>query len=177
MDDAARIAQLEAENERLRERVTRLESRCGHLMVDADRREERALRQAESCEYHGEEIQRLRHMADWCWSNGNRQESARQSIVMVLFMLADKCEASESVPGAEVASWLRKAIDAQRKTGREPGFPTFADCQRAGGCDHPALSPSLSEAVRATRKPRRQSAVQVLFGDPPGFTPAQAQEG
>jgi hypothetical protein len=120
--DDERIAQLEAENAKLRDRVGLLERRCGHLMVDADRREERALKQAGSCEYHGHEIQHLRHMADWCWAEANRQEGARQAIVSQLalgsgdgadFVLLRKRRGRRAHPGAartgEVAGQLHQS--------------------------------------------------------------------
>lgn len=172
--NADRIAQLEAENAKLRDRVGYLERQTGALMVDADRREERALRQAGSCEYHGHEIQHLRHMANWCWADASRQNGARGAIVAQLalassgrdFVVLGKGTAERRIPvPGELAQWLGKCIDAQNKHMREPGFPTFADCQRAGGCDHPALSPSLSDEVRKQRRPRAQPAAQALFGE------------
>ena len=146
---ADEIQRLQAENEKLRDRVSLLERRCGHLMVDADRREERATKIAEDCAEHGKEIQYLRHMANWQWAAANQQQSARWAIVTALgnteMGLAHR---SEPVPVDVLATWLRKAIDAQSKVlRRADGYPTLADCLRGGGCEHEGLSDGLKAEI------------------------------
>jgi hypothetical protein len=151
-----RAAQLEAENEKLRDRVSVLEARCGHLMVDADRREERARKIAESCAEHGTEITYLRHMASWCWSDAQKEGAARRAIVGALqVLIRDRLgdgRGDGTVPVPALAAWLHKAIDAQNRPMRKHGFPTLADCQRAGGCEHDALSPELAAVALAAHR-------------------------
>jgi hypothetical protein len=128
-----------------------LEERCGHLMADADRREQRARAIAESCPEHGKEIQYLRHLASWCWAAMNQQESARRAIAAaagnVLLALRDH---GTAVPADTLAAWLTRVITAQGKVLRRPaGYPTLAGCLRGGGCDHDGLSAQLAAEIAA----------------------------
>ncbi|MDA8320411.1 MAG: hypothetical protein M0030_11470 [Actinomycetota bacterium] len=131
-----------AELERLRARCSMLEQRAGHLMVDADRRERAALDRAADCTEHGREIRHLRHLASWYWAIDEHSDAARRAIVAALgnwrIALGDR---ATPVPAAELRAALDGIIAAQQKVMRRPaGYPTLADCLRAGGCDHDSLS-------------------------------------
>ena len=141
-----RIAQLEAEVARLRDRVTTLSSSCGHLMVDADRREERARKEAHDCAAHGREIHYLRHMASWQWAAHEESESAYRGLVSALILVSQRLT-GEPVPAGVLAGWLGKAIDAGNKHLGRRKFPSLADCLRAGGCDHDGLSDGLKADI------------------------------
>jgi hypothetical protein len=161
-------ARLAKENLRLQERVRVLEQRCGHLMVDADRREERARAIAESCLEHGSEIKYLRHLASWYWAAMNQQESARRAIIgaagSTLLALRDH---TGPVPAEVLSTWLDKLIHAQDRVLRRPaGYPTLADCLRGGGCDHDGLTPELAAEIASAL------GIQPATAPPPG--PAKA---
>lgn len=140
---------LTVENARLHDRVRTLEARCGALMVDADRREEKARQRAEDCGEHGQEIQHLRHVASWYWAAMGQQEAARRAIVGALGnTVLGLRHHTEPIDPAELAAWLDKAIAAQSKVTRRPAaYPTLADCLRAGGCDHDGLCDGLKAEI------------------------------
>lgn len=136
-----------AEHERLRDRIRTLEGRCGHLMVDADRREERAWKTAESCAEHGREITHLRHLSSWYWAASGHADACRQAIVMAMFNLADNLR-HDRVDPAAIPGLLDKAVHVQSKVlRRPPGYPTLADCLRGGGCEHDGLAPGLAAEI------------------------------
>jgi hypothetical protein len=162
---------LATENARLLSRVRQLEANLGHLIVDADRREERARKNAEDCAEHGKEIQYLRHMASWNWASMNQQEAARRAVVMANLKSATglRGDPEAMVRAADVAAWLEKNADAQEKVLRRPeGYPTMADCLRGGGCDHDGLSGELkaeiAEALGLAAPLPGRSEQGVLFG-------------
>lgn len=142
---AYNTAQLEAENARLRDRASVLERRCGHLMADADRREERARKAAEDCAEHGKEIQHLRHLASWCWAAEQHADSQRRAVVAAIGNASLALRGrTEPVPASEVTAFLDRITAAQKKVRKgHPGYPTLADCLRGGGCDHDGLSGAL----------------------------------
>src|SRR5258708_6748310 len=117
-----RLRAAEAENEKLRDRVSLLESRCGHLMNDRDRGIREALDRSESCEEHGAMLKHWQRLAEWHWAASGQQENARQSIVTTLILLErdELAHRSAPVPVDLLCAWLRKAIDAQKKVPRKP---------------------------------------------------------
>jgi hypothetical protein len=147
----ARVEQLTAQNEELQDKVRQYQTSNGALMVDADRREQRASERALSCTEHGKELQYLRHLASWYWASMVQQESARQAIVMMNLNTAKgmrELGADATVEAARVAGWLTKNVDAQNKVLRRPaGYPTLADCLRAGGCDHDGLGDGVKAEI------------------------------
>jgi uncharacterized protein (DUF3084 family) len=153
VNDAERIEQLTAQVAELQAKVHQYQRSNGALMVDADRREQRAAQRAEDCGEHGREIQYLRHLTSWYWASMVQQESARQAIVMMNLNTAKRMRdlsADATVKAADVADWLGKNVDAQRKVLRRPaGYPTLADCARAGGCEHDGLSDGVQAEVAA----------------------------
>jgi len=142
---------LEEENARLRDRVRLLESRCGHLMVDADRREERARQLAGDCGEHGKEIQYLRHVASWYWDAMTRAESARMAMITPLLLARrDLDDNALPIPVKDVIRWLDEAVKGDQKAIGKRGYPTLADCIRGGGCEHDGLSEGIrAEIARA----------------------------
>lgn len=120
----------EAENKKLRERVSLLGSRCGHLMVAGDRREQAALERSENCAEHGAEIKHWHRLAEWHWAASGQQENARGSIVLALInLMRDELRhRSEPVPVGLLCEWLQKAVDAQKKVRRQPdGWPPLEE--------------------------------------------------
>lgn len=140
-----------AEHERLLRRISTLESRCGHLMVDANRREERATEIAESCPEHGKEIQRLRHLSSWYWAASGHSDDCRKAVVGAIINASMAMrDRAEPVAPADLVKFLDKITDAQKRVTRRPiGYPTLADCLRAGGCDHDGLCGGLTAEVAA----------------------------
>jgi len=121
--------------EKLRRRVAELERRCAALMVDADRREARALEIATNCEKHGEEIRYLRHMTSWFWECMQRESDARSGVVRGLILAQRRIPGEGMVSAADVHKWLTKAIDASRKTLDRPK-KLSAVCQGEPECSH-----------------------------------------
>lgn len=147
-----RIAQLEAENEKLRGRVRLLETRCGHLMVDADRREERARDEAWSCPEHGKRILSNERLAWWHWANSGYQEQQRQAIVTALILVQrdELARRSEPVPVDLLCKWLDKCVAAQRKVRKHPeGWPPLGDylTGRDGFGPPAAMKAEIAEAL------------------------------
>jgi hypothetical protein len=145
-----------AENERnasLR-RIRDLEARYGALMVDANRREEAAAKRAEDCAQHGSEIQYLRHLASWCWNDGQDADEARQAVIVAMQQLAKQLDGiTEPVPVDKLRDWLKRAMAAHtRKVNKPPSYPTLADCQRAGGCDHEDIDHRLKAKLEEAAK-------------------------
>jgi hypothetical protein len=151
MTDQERIDQLTAQVAELRAKVRQYQSSNGALMVDADRREQRAALHAEDCAEHGRGLRYLRHLTGWYWAAMVQQESARQAVVMMNLNTAKRMRelgADATVKAADVAGWLEKNVDAQQRVLRRPsGFPTLADCARAGGCEHDGLSDDVKTEV------------------------------
>jgi hypothetical protein len=148
----ARIDQLTAANAELSRKVSQLRSSNGALMVDADRREQRARLIAEDCEAHGREIQYLRHCASWYWQSMNDSDEARQAVVTANMLTARNLRehgADATVKAADVAGWLDKNTGKQDKALRRHGYPTLADCLRstAGKCEHDGLSSQVKADI------------------------------
>lgn len=139
---AGQAASLQAENERLANRVRVLEARTGQLMVDGDRREQRAREEAHDCAAHGREIQYLRHMASWQWDHAQESASAYRGLVSALILVRQRITDAPVAPGV-LSGWLDKAIAAGNRHIGKGGYPSLANCQRAGGCDHDGLSDGL----------------------------------
>ena len=72
-------------------------------------------------------------------------EEARQAIVGGLLVTAQRLRPDVTFTGAELAGMLQAAVDRQKGPLKRKGYPTLADCIRAGGCDHDGLS----DAVKA----------------------------
>jgi outer membrane murein-binding lipoprotein Lpp len=147
----SRIGQLTAQVAELERKVNQYRSSNGALMVDADRREQRAALAAEDCAEHGKGLRYLRHLTGWYWAAMVQQEDARQAVVMMNLNTAKRMReqgADATVKAADVAAWLEKNVSAQRKVLRRPaGYPTLADCARAGGCDHDGLADGVKAEV------------------------------
>jgi hypothetical protein len=143
------IARLQARVTELEGKVSQLRSSNGALMVDGDRRERRAAEAALDCAEHGRELQYLRHCASWYWSQMNDAEDARQAIVGSLQMNAQRLRPEVTFTGAELAGMLLKAVDKQKGPLNRKGYPTLADCLRAGGCDHDGLSDAVKADIAA----------------------------
>jgi hypothetical protein len=150
MSDADRIAQLEARNAELERKLYQAEKRSAALMVDGDRREQRALALLPDCDAHRSELQYLRHMVSWYWDGMNSAEEARQAIVTSLLLTVRGLDnAGGTVRSADVAAWLEKAIDKQKKPLARHGYPTLADCLRsaAGTCEHDGISAAVKNEI------------------------------
>lgn len=137
----ARIERLEAEKSELAAKLYQEKRRCAALMVDADRRELRALNRLPDCAAHRSELQYLRHCVSWYWHNMNDSDEARQAVVTALMLTAQRARGTGpdgTVKAADIAEWLEKAVDQQNKPLRRTSFPTLADCLRSahGDCDH-----------------------------------------
>lgn len=149
----ARVDLLTAQNAELQAKVRRYQGGNGALMVDADRRERRAAENALSCTEHGKELQYLRHTVSWYWAAMVQQESARQGVVMANQNTAGRMRGhgpDAMVRASDVADWLEKNVDAQNKVLRRPaGYPTLADCLRAGGCEHDGLADGVKAEIAA----------------------------
>jgi hypothetical protein len=144
----AQVDQLTAANAELRAKVSLYSSNHAAAMVDADRREQRALSLLPDCDAHRRELQYLRHCVSWYWESMNVSDQARMAIVGQLGNLVlsiRKGSMPGTVKAADLVTWLEKAIDAQKRPLRRQGYPTLADCIRAGGCEHDGLS----DAVKA----------------------------
>ena len=150
----AQVERLSAENAELQRKVYAEKRHNGALMVDADRRERRALALLPDCEAHRQELQYLRHCVSWYWHNMNDTEEARHGIVGMLgnTVLSLKDRPDYTVTAAELCGWLEKAIAAQNKPLRRTSYPTLADCLRSahGDCDHDsACGDVIAEVVEA----------------------------
>lgn len=141
----ARIDQLTAQKADLEAKLSQARSSAAARLVDADRREQRALALLPDCDAHRREIQYLRHCASWYWQSMTTAEEARRAIVGGLLVTAQRLRPEVTFTGAELSAMLGRAVDRQDKPLRRKGYPTLADCLRAGGCDHDGLS----DAVKA----------------------------
>ena len=153
MSAAEHVKWLEAENEKLRARVTRLESETGALMTDRDRQVRAALDRAEDCAEHGAMLRHWQRLAEWHWAASGQQQNARQSIVTALILLErdELAHRSEPVPVDLLCKWLRKAIDAQKKVRRQPdGWPPLEEHLHAGCACTVPRSPEAEAAVLKT---------------------------
>jgi hypothetical protein len=135
----AQVERLTAQRDELQRKVFEEKRHNGALIVDADRREQRALALLPDCEAHRRELLYLRHAVSEYWHAMNDSEEARQAVVMANLLTARRC--GEMPPGATVApadlaAWLTANTGKQDKALRRHSFPTQADCIRAGGCDH-----------------------------------------
>jgi hypothetical protein len=151
VNDADRIAQLEVRNAELARKVNQLRDSNAALMVDGDRREQRALALLPDCDAHRSELQYLRHMVSWYWDRMNSAEEARQAIVGALgkTVLDLSVNPDYTVSAGELSSWLEKAIDKQKKPLARHGYPTLADCLRsaAGTCEHDGISDAVKNEI------------------------------
>ena len=135
------IARLRKQVADLQDKVSQLRSSNGALIADGDRREQRALALLPDCEAHRRELQYLRHCVSWYWHSMNDSDEARRAIVGQLgnVVLGIRRGGAETLKAADVADWLDKAIDKQKRPLNRHDYPTLADCLRAGGCSHDGL--------------------------------------
>lgn len=161
---------LAAENAKLRDRVVMLEGRCGHLMTDADRREQRARDEAWSCPEHGKRILYMERLAWWQWASSGHQENARQAIVTALINLKrDELDGrTEPVPVDLLVQWIDRAVDAQNKVRKHPeDWPPLGDYLAGeGGFGPPAaMKAEIAEALGLTAPVSKRTGQGVLFGE------------
>jgi len=150
MNDTDRIAQLEARNAELERKVNQLRGSNAALMVDGDRREQRALALLPDCEAHRTELQYLRHCVSWYWHCMNDSEEARWAIVTSLLLTVRGLDNTDgTVNVADVAAWMTRAVKAQEKPLKRHGYPTLADCLRsaAGACEHDSISDAVKNEI------------------------------
>ena len=137
------IALLQRQVAALEDKVSQLRSSNAALMVDGDRREQRALALLPDCDAHRRELQYLRHCVSWYWSEMTSAEEARQAIVGGLLVTAQRLRPDVTFTGTELAGMLQAAVDKQKGPLKRKGYPTLADCIRGGGCDHDGLSDAV----------------------------------
>jgi hypothetical protein len=156
MDEDSEIQSLREQAERLAARNTELERelhqeqrRYAALSVDADRREQRALRLLPDFQAHRGEIQYLRHMTSWYWNQAQSADEARHAITGPLQATAIRlCAGTDAtVKATDVAGWLDRAIDQEKKPLSRKGYRALADCLREGGCDHDGLSEQVKADI------------------------------
>lgn len=147
----------DSEREKMQRRITLLESRCGALMVDADRRVEAAYKTAEDCAEHGKEIRNLRHISSYYWAVERHADQARQAIVTEPILLRRQLGGrTDTIPVDKLREWIEQALKAyDRSFRKEIGYPTPADCIRAGGCRHDDVSPELRAELDAETAPEQ----------------------
>jgi hypothetical protein len=147
----AQVERLTAERDELQRKVYAEKRHNGALMVDADRREQRALALLPDCDAHRRELQYLRHMVSWYWNIMNDSEDARHAIVGALgkTVLDLSVNPGYTVSAAELSGKLQKAIAAQDKPLKRHGYPTLADCLRsaAGTCEHEGISDDVKKEI------------------------------
>jgi hypothetical protein len=150
----AQVERLTAENAKLQAKIHAERSHNGALMVDADRREQRALALLPDCEAHRQELQYLRHCVSWYWNSMNDSEDARHAIVgalgnTVLALERGAADPDGKVGAAELLTWLKAAIAKQNKPLSRHGYPSLADCLRsaAGECDHEGIAPEVKAEI------------------------------
>jgi hypothetical protein len=148
----AQVEQLTAEKAELAEKLRREEDRSAALLADGYRKEQRALALLPDCDAHRRELQYLRHCVSWYWESMNNSNQARGAVVLANLRTAgrmDACGPDGTVKAAEVAAWLRKNADAQKRPLARQGYPTLADCLRsaAGQCEHEAISDDAKKDI------------------------------
>jgi hypothetical protein len=132
--------------EELERKVASYQDRLGAAYVDRDRGIQDALKRAEDCIEHGEEIRLLRHQAYSYWSAMNAADEICKIYVGLNFHLEDAL-AKEPGLGAEpipaglrvkmaliILANVKKAVAAAR---RRHVPVTLANCQRVEKCEHP----------------------------------------
>lgn len=85
----AYIKQLEERQEEAQRRITLLQSRCGALMVDADQREQRAMRRADDCAEHGRDIVELDEQVRHFVARSDEFKEQRNILLGLLWSLRD----------------------------------------------------------------------------------------
>lgn len=147
----AQVERLTAQRDELQRKVYAEKRHNGALMVDADRREQRALALLPDCSAHRSELQYLRHVASWYWNSLSDSEEARMAIVGALgkTVLDLSANPGYTVSAAELSGWLQKAIDKQKRPLNRHGYPTLADCLRsaAGDCEHEGISEDVKREI------------------------------
>jgi hypothetical protein len=147
----AQVAQLTADKAELERKLYQEKRHCAALMVDGDRKEQRALALLPDCDAHRRELQYLRHCVSWYWQSMNDSDEARMAIVGALgkTVLDLSVNPGYTVSAAELSGWLSKAIDKQKRPLNRHGYPTLADCLRsaAGGCEHEGISEDVKKEI------------------------------
>lgn len=160
----AQVEQLTAEKAELQAKVYEEKSHNGALMVDADRREQRALALLPDCDAHKRELQYLRHCASWYWHCMNDSDEARAAVVTALMLTAMNAREAgpdATVKAADIAEWLEKAVKKQNEPLRRTSYPTLADCLRSahGDCEHDSVCGDVIAEVA--------EALGLTLADPP----------
>ncbi|MBO0813605.1 MAG: hypothetical protein J2P30_00400 [Actinobacteria bacterium] len=161
------IQRLQAENEKLRDRVSLLERRCGSLMTDADRREQQARDEAWSCPEHGKRILYNERLAWWHWANSGYQSEQRQALITALILVQrDELRGrTEPVPVDVLNAWIDRVCAAQSKVRKRPeDWPPLGNYLAGeGGFGPPAaMKAEIAEALGLRGPAPRQGE---LFGD------------
>lgn len=147
----AQVAQLTAGKAELERKLYQEERRSAALMVDSDRKEQRALARLPDCDAHRSELQYLRHMTSWYWHGMNDSEEARHAIVGALGKTVLDLSVNDgyTVSAAELSGWLQKAVDRQKRPLARHDYPTLADCLRSahGDCEHAGVCEHVKSEV------------------------------
>lgn len=108
---------------------------------DRDRGIREAMKQAEDCAVHGERLRHEGHQAYWFSAESDVRDEERIVWMTLAGNIRDVLAGQDSDVARTVIAAIGKTERAARSIRARRGAPTFADCQRAGKCEHPATEP------------------------------------
>lgn len=109
--------------------------------VDKDRGIREAMKRAEDCVQHGDDIRHEAHQAYWFWLQNQSLDQQRTAWLGACHDIEQAFRNDTS----DVGKWVRKRVQAagaeQTRIRKRYEPPTHADCEKAGKCEHPPAPP------------------------------------
>lgn len=127
--------------------ILRLREQVAHVRVDRDRGIREAMKLAEDCEHHGATIRSEGHQAYYFSVLAEQHDAERVAWLGAALAIRDAFQsaATRAKVGAELAARVVGFVDAASRSAdrarKRFNPPTFADCDRAGLCEHPPTKP------------------------------------
>lgn len=109
--------------------------------ADRDRGITEAMQRAEDCEQHGADIRYERHQSYWCSVEADRNNAERVAWVDAAFQIREAFANRSDPLAKKVVAFIDAAARGADRARKRHAAPTFADCQKAGRCEHPAPAP------------------------------------
>lgn len=135
--DGWRVPEVEAAMREMSREILRLREQVAAVQVDRDRGIRDAMKRAEDCVEHGATIRSESHQAHWFSVLADANNEERVAWLSACQEIRKAFAEQQTDIGRQVVKFIDAAArDAKRIQGRRSA-PTFADCQRAGRCEHP----------------------------------------
>lgn len=125
----------------LAEEILRLRQQIAVVSVDRDRGIRDAMARAEDCAVHGATIRSEGHRAHYFSVVADRNDEERIAWLTAAHGIREAFVGRDDPVAKKVVAYVDAAARDAARIRKRYQPPTFADCQRAGSCEHPPTKP------------------------------------